>query len=131
MTLLTQKQVAELWGIHPRTLSKVIPYLNGFPASKSETTGRGGRKQYDKRAVLAWARHRNLDEDVRQALAKHRSCNCADDMTAQHLRLARQFLSGAFDPKAKRQRHELRRMTARITQPKTTRVTLVHDWMTD
>lgn len=131
MTWLTQKQVAELWGIHPRTLSKAIPYLNGFPASKSEKTGRGGRKQYDTRAVLAWAKKRNLVDEIRQALARHRSCTDADETTTQRLHLSRRFLAGDFDPKAKRQRHELRKLTSRITQPKTHRVTLVHDWMTD
>lgn len=125
--LLSLWDVADLLGIRRFALTNCRPYLQGFP---KPVKGPGKTLLYPEHEVLAWAEGRDLKAALKAAYKTRRIEPHAEPAPVQSFnRHAKQFLSGAFLPQAQRNTVEFKKLVARTTQLKTTRIQLVHDWM--
>lgn len=133
------KACAALLGVSRASFSEGGPGLDGFP--RGERKGR--HVFFDKAAVLAWAEGKDVRALCNAAIRQRRSQNPSPSLirrlpeakragsTQKALELGRRFAAGEFATAEQKAQFAMRRMTARLRQPKTIRVTLRPDWMID
>ena len=128
--LLDRKQVSALLGQPPSALGFYMPYLPDFPAHVAK---QGNNLLYDRDEVLRWAEGKDVKAFCAAAnkarRAKRKSPEAAGRVGGFDNSLCTQLATGAFLPPAQRNMLAFKKLVARTTQPKTTRVQLVHDWM--
>lgn len=128
----TIQQVAEMLDVSVSTLAKVHKQLQNFPGSIGRLDGTK-RKLYSRSAIKKWMSshdvkaqtslaRRVVEEGNGSVRPYHRSTSAFNAMAVA-------FLKGALLPKKQKEQIEFRKMVARTTRPKTTRIQLVHDWM--
>lgn len=132
--LLTILDIAKQLGVSKPVMITVRPYLVGFPRPK-----RVGKQQlYSAAGYKKWLRGRDV-ADVAQLVrdaytnARHTRNRQYSEKQAGAINVvhSRAFLTGAFLPAEQREQLAYRKLVARTTHPKTTRVTVVPDWMRD
>lgn len=131
--LLNSEQVSIMLGLPKWTLGNYRPFLKDFPpaAAKQAQT-----LLYSLNDIERWAQGKDLKAIFSAACKARREQRKAaalaktseSDSTLDNP-LCKAIAMGAFLPPADRQALEFRKLVARTTQPKTTRIRLVHDWM--
>lgn len=124
---IESRYVAAQLGIGRHLWMRVNFRVPGFP----EPVNPGGRpKLYQRSAIAAWlAEHpdpltvfKEVDRQVR---------NNELNTSSRFNTLLVQFNRGAFLPPAQQQALAFKKLVARQTQPQTTRIQLIPDWMQD
>lgn len=128
--LLDRKQVSELLDQPKSALGCYMPYLTDFPAHVAK---QGKNLLYDRDEVLRWAAGKDVKAIFAAANKARRNKRKAPEAAARvggfDNSLCTQLAAGAFLPPAQRNTLVFKKLVARTTQPKTTRIRLVHDWM--
>lgn len=131
---LTIQQIAEQLGVPGAVMITVRPYLAKFPRPQ-----RKGKQQfYSAAGFKKWLNGRDVAEVAQMirdtyASARHTRNKQNNKKRDSPLRQgdARAFLSGGFMTPEQRQQLAVKKRAANTTQPQTTLVTVVPDWMQD
>lgn len=132
--MITILDIAKQLGVSKPVMITVRPYLVGFPRPK-----RVGKQQlYSAAGYKKWLKGRDLEQVaqmVRDAYANARHTRNKQNNKKRDSPLrqgdARAFLSGGFMTPEQRQQLAVKKRAANTTQPQTTCVTVVPDWMQD
>ncbi|WP_446807989.1 hypothetical protein ACH50O_11780 [Methylomonas sp. 2BW1-5-20] len=123
---ITQKQAAERLGVNKDALSKAMPYLAGFP----EKEQRGKARLYLEKAVMNWAKDRDVPQLVKAAVAISRGGKAA--LLHTFNANCRRFITGQFAAAEQRNQIELKKLVARQCRKPVRRVvTIIPDWTQD
>ena len=128
---ITQRTVYQQFRVCFETFKKAMPFIDGFPAPVFASSGRQiGKPRYRKQQFEAWAEGKDLREVMKAALAlANQRSDAPTASAAQSIDLHRRFTAGEFATPEQRQQIALKRLVARTTKPKTTRVSIIPDWM--
>lgn len=118
--LIDMRAIADLLGVCRFALCKSRAQLTDFPPVAKK---QGKQMLFNQADVLAWADGRDLKADLKRFERERRKPKQAFNSHAK------QFLTGAYLPPAAKHAADFKKLVARTTKPKTTRIKLVHDWM--
>lgn len=118
-------------GLGYDNFKKAEPFMNGFPVPVLAGSGKQkGRPRYRRQQFEDWAQGKDLRQILQAALALANQRGEATSASAVKINdLHRRFTAGEFATPEQRQQIALKRLAARTTQPKTTRITIIPDWM--
>lgn len=128
--LINSADAAQLVGVRVDVFMTARPYLADFPQPAAK---KGNTLLYSRPAIARWSQGKNVKAlfNCAHMRSKTESKAAAKAKTDAFNAQARAFAAGAFLPQAQKQTLEYKKLAARATQPKTTRVQVVPDWMHD
>ena len=143
--LITIEEAAELLGLPKSTLAIAQTRLRGFPVAISQR--QHSKRLYSRTELLQWAAGKDVPamaraiaaqirRDSRRKVAAEQGRSLREQQAADKsaaiakaLELGRRFAAGEFATEEEKRRFAIRRMTARLTQPATIRITITPDWL--
>lgn len=125
---LTFRQTARLLKVGEPCFCAIWRRLEDFPAPIVTP-----KKTYIflQAAVEAWAKGKDVPALARAIKQQLRDESPLSPSVQKAVALGKRFAAGEFATDEQKAQFAMRRMTARLRQPQTTRVTLAPDWMRD
>ena len=133
--LIMQRDAADILGINRSVLSVALPLIDDFPKTRRV----GKQRRYLRSEIIAWAKGKDVKRITQEAWNRRRRpnghiINSSFDLEAARaktLALSKRLFAGEFATAEQRDAFALRRLTAKTCKPKTVRICITPDWMTD